>query len=189
MGGMLLFPFLLTFPDVETEDKFNYLYNQYKNLMLKKAYDILKDYSLAEDATSEAYLRIYRNLHKIDDPKSNATISYMVVIVKNVAFTMLDKEKKQNSDNLDELTEQGKEPADEVVLEENLISKLSSEQIFALVNDLKEEYRSVFLLKYGQDLSHKEIASLLQISENNVTVRLHRAKTALQKKLVKEGIQ
>jgi RNA polymerase sigma-70 factor (ECF subfamily) len=48
-----------------------------------------------------------------------------------------------------------------------------------LVDRLKEEQRAVFLLKYAHDMSHRDIAKTLGITENNVTVRLHRAKAKL----------
>lgn len=53
------------------EEAFAYLYSHYKGLMLQKAYAILHDRMLAEDAVSEAFLRIYRNRHKVDDPASD----------------------------------------------------------------------------------------------------------------------
>lgn len=173
---------ILTFSSESDRDKFEYLYERYKRLLLHKAYDILKDYSLSEDAVSEAYIRIYKNLHKIDDPAANKCIAFLVTITKNVALTMLAREKGALSDEYDE------SQPDDFNLEENVISALSSEEIYTVMNRLSEELRSVFLLKYAYGYSHKEIGRLLDISENNVTVRLHRAKKKLHELLVKEGL-
>lgn len=172
---------ILTFSSSSDRDKFEYLYERYKKLLLHKACDILKDYSLAEDAVSEAYIRIYKNLHKIGDPASNQSIAFVVTVTKNVALTMLAKEKANSSEEYDEAQ------PDDFNLEENVLAALSAETIYTVMNRLSEELRSVFVLKYAYDYSHKEIGKLLGISENNVTVRLHRAKKKLAELLVKEG--
>lgn len=59
--------------------------------------------------------------------------------------------------------------------------------MLALVDGLSEELRSVFLLKYAYDLPHKTIGRLLGISENNVNVRLHRAKKKIAALLAEGG--
>ena len=161
------------FSNESDQDKFEYLYQKYKNLLLHKAYDILKDYALAEDAVSEAYIRIYKNLHKIDDPASNRSIAFVVTIVKNAALTMLSKEKRMPVEEYDE------ERPDSYDLEESVLSDISSQQIYGMMEQLGEELRSVFILRYAYDYSLKEVGALLNISENNAAVRLHRAKKKL----------
>ncbi|MGI6404177.1 MAG: RNA polymerase sigma factor [Oscillospiraceae bacterium] len=172
--------FLLTFSSVEERDRFEYLYHKYKNLCLKKAYDILGDYSLAEDAVSEAYLRIYKNLDKIEDPNSGRTVAFLVTITRNAALTMLSKEKK----NLEELDEGQQDPFE---LEQFALSQEFVRDVYRLLDEMEEELRHVFLLKFAYDMSNKEIAQMLSISQNLVAVRLHRAKKKLADLLVKEG--
>jgi RNA polymerase sigma-70 factor (ECF subfamily) len=162
-------------------DKFEFLFHKYKNLMLYKAYDILKDYSLAEDAVSEAFLRVFKNLHKIDDPASPKSAAFVVTVVRNTALTMLSREKGFPQE---EVAEDYSDPLD---LEGDALSRLASDQILKLVDGLGEDLKSVFLLKYAYDLSHKEIGKTLGITENNVTVRLHRAKKKLAVLLREEG--
>ncbi len=172
---------LLAFSSAEEKDAFEYIYTRYKGLMLQKAYAILHDRMLAEDAVSEAFIRIYRNMHKLDDPTSNRSLAFVMTVVRNAALTLLSRENRQPAELPDE------ERADPFDLEQHVLSELSSERIYALLNGMSEELRSVFLLKYAHDLSHRQIAGLLGISENNVTVRLHRARKKLADILVKEG--
>ena len=164
---------LLSFESARDEDKFEFLYQKYKNLCLKKAYDILGDYMLAEDAVSEAYIRVYKNLHKIEDPASNRSISFVVTIAKNAALTLLSRQKSSSQEELDESLE------DDFDLEDEVAARLQTQDVLAAINQLSEDLRSVFLLKYAHDLSHKEIGAALGISENNVTVRIHRARKKL----------
>ena len=159
-------------------DKFEFIFNKYSKLMLHKAYGILRDYSLAEDAASEAFIRIYKNIHKIDDPTDKKSVAFIVTIVKNVSLTMLQKEKSHATEEYDE------ELSDGFDLEEQTISQMSAEHIYQTLDSLGEEMKGVFLLRYAHDLSHKEIGQILGITENNVTVRLHRAKKKLAALLV-----
>ena len=175
---MILF---LSFSSEAEQQKFDYLYRKYKNLLLHKAHDVLKDYALAEDAVSEAYLRIYRNLHKIDDPASNRSIAFVVTIVKNVALTMLSKEKRFVAEELDETH------ASSLDLEELVLSGVTSQRMYAVMEQLGEDMRSAFVLRYAYDYSLKEIGALLGISDNNVAVRLSRAKKKLAQLFAKEG--
>ncbi len=164
-------------------DKFERLYYQYKNLLFHKAYEILRDPMLAEDAVSEALIRIHRNLQKIDEPFNNRSVSFVVTIVKNAALTILSQ-RRSDIVPFEEL-----EVADSADWEADVLSALSADRIYGLVDALGDELKSVFLLKFAYDMSHREIAQTLGITENNATVRLHRAKKKLAAMLEKEGVR
>ena len=164
---------ILTFESERERDKFEYIFSKYKKLMLYKAYGILGDYHLAEDAASEAFIRIYKNIHKIDDPTDKKCIAFVVTIVKNVSLTMRSKQLSHATEEYDE------EQCDGFDLEEHTISKMNADSIYQLLDKLGEDMKAVFLLRYAHELSHREIGQILGISENNVTVRLHRAKKKL----------
>ena len=172
---------LFAFDSVSGRDKFDALYNRYHRLMLAKARDILRDEMLSEDAVSEAFIRVYKNLHKIDDPFSNSTAAFLVTIVKNTALTILKKERAIPSEELDDTARDG------FNLESHVLSRLSEERIYSLLDGLGDEAKSVFLLKYAYDLSHREIGKILNMSENNVTVKLYRTRARLSELLAKEG--
>jgi len=172
---------ILSFETEDERDKFEYIYSKYKNLLLYKAYEILKDYALSEDAVSEAFIRIYRNLHKIDDPQSNKAVAFIVTITRNAALTMLKKEKGNVVEEYDETK------PDDYNLENHIISEMSSEAVYSMLNGMQEDMRSVFIMKYAYDMTHKEIGRTLGISENNVTVKLHRARKKLAALMIEEG--
>ncbi|MCL1844358.1 MAG: sigma-70 family RNA polymerase sigma factor [Defluviitaleaceae bacterium] len=156
------------------QNTFEFVYEKYKRLMWTKAYDILKDYALAEDAVSEAFIRVYRNFHRIQDPAAPQTAAFLVTIVKNTAINIYHKRNKMLPTDFDEF-----ERADSYNMEEDVATRDEAERATALVDRLGESERSVFLLKYAHDMAHKDIGKMLGISENNVNVRLHRAKKKL----------
>lgn len=165
---------LFAFETEAEKNTFEYIYEKYKRLLWRKAFDILKDYALAEDAVSEAFIRVYRHFHRIEDADSGQTAAFLVTIVKNIAINLYHKRNKNLPTDFSEF-----EQEDSFNLENSVAEKDEAERAVQLVDSLNEELRAVFLLKYAHDLPHKEIGRLLNISENNVTVRLHRAKKKL----------
>jgi len=51
------------------------------------------------------------------------------------------------------------------------------------INDLSEIYRTVFILRDIEDVSIKDTSQILDISEENVKIRLRRARLFLRDKL------
>ena len=172
----------LAFDTADDKEKFDYLYNRYIKLMLYKAYAVLKDYSLAEDAVSEAFIRVYKNLDKIDDCDSGRAAAFLVIIARNCALTLLSKRTRDSGENIDDLDL----PAPGGV-EESVLSEASAREIMEAVDSLKDNLKDPFLLKYAYNMSHRQIARALGQTENNITVRIHRAKAKLAQLLQKGG--
>ncbi|WP_055665438.1 RNA polymerase sigma factor [Desnuesiella massiliensis] len=61
-------------------------------------------------------------------------------------------------------------------LEQGLLSKEKSEAITQCLNSLKEESRTLLILKYELELSYKEISRLLGLSEDMIKTYLYRAR-------------
>jgi len=94
---------------------------------------------------------------------------------------MLAKEKRFPVEEYDETQ------PDSFDLEESVLADISSQQICEIMEQLGEELRGVFLLRYAYEYSLKEIGTLLKISENNAAVRLHRAKKKLAQLVAEKG--
>lgn len=154
-------------------EKFEKIYEKYKALAYSLAFEILRDASLSEDAVSETFIRVYKNLHKIEEPESPKTAGFIAVIAKNCAKTIA-KKSAMNS-----FTELMSEPADKFDLEQSAVDKITAEEIAEAAGALSEELRAVFLLKYAYDMSNKEIAKALGITAVNAGVLAHRAKKKL----------
>ena len=178
---MIFVVFLAVNASDEDKEKFMYIYEKYKNLLFSKAYDVLNDHMLAEDALSEAFIRIYRNLDKIEDCASGRTIAFCVTITRNAAITLYQKRNKDSFTDLDE------NMTDEAELDSSVLSNISADEIYEVINSLPEDDRNIFLLKYSYGMSHKDIAKSLNTTENNITVKLFRIKKKLAQLLTKGG--
>ena len=64
----MLSVYLMMIDNSDDRIKFEKVYNSFKNIMLNRAYEIIKERQLAEDAVHNAFLKIINNLPKIYEP-------------------------------------------------------------------------------------------------------------------------
>ena len=69
----------------------------------------------------------------------------------------------------------------------DLLDKLSAEEIFKVITQLPVGYRTVFNLYAIEGLEHKEIAELLNITEGTSKSQLYKARQLLQKMLIQRN--
>lgn len=82
-GDFIVLLFYLSLLDTEEEkSKLEKLYYQYKALMKYIALDILKDYSMADDAVHEAFIKLIRHLDGIDEIDSRKTKAFIVIVIR-----------------------------------------------------------------------------------------------------------
>jgi RNA polymerase sigma-70 factor (ECF subfamily) len=144
--------------------------------MLNRAYEIVKERQLAEDAVHNAFLKIINNLPKIYDADSNETKWYVIVIVTNEAKKIYNKENKILKAELTDMESDFNLEA--IVEDKNIVEKVKKE-----IGLLPEIYRDTMSLKYYNDLSNKEISSVLSIPISTVKKRLQRGRKILIQKL------
>lgn len=72
--------------------------------------------------------------------------------------------------------------------EEEYLLKEQNRQLYAAMRKLKSEYAQALWLMYFEDLSIKEIASVMKKSPSTVKMLLHRARPALKAELEKDGL-
>lgn len=65
---------------------------------------------------------------------------------------------------------------DECNVENEIVQMEKALEVSKVLNDMKEEYRSLLILKYELQLSYKEISLLLGTEETNVKTYLYRAR-------------
>lgn len=170
--------YLLLIDSEEDKRKFVILYEEYRYLMIKVAFDILGNYHDAEDAVHEAFIKVTHNMACVDKPNSNTTKRFLIVITKNAAIDLFRKNKKNRKL---ETCMQHKEYC-ELPLSD-CMEDLESTIVVKALKDLPEKYRDVFLLKYSCGFNNKEIALILNITESAVRQRINRGKVKLQEKM------
>lgn len=174
-----------TVENYEERLKIEELYYKYRNLMYKVSYDILQDKNMAEDAISEAFERILKNLHKIDEINCTKTRNFMVIICRNVSINMYNKRKKVSECELNDKIKNNnyEDPADIVVSKENI------ERMAKAISSMDNKYKDVFLLKHAHGMAVVEISKMLGITQDTVRKRLQRARKKIIENIEKEEIK
>lgn len=161
----------------DTANKLESLYNKYKALMYSTAFRILNDHQLAQDAVQMVFVKIINNIETINDIECNKTKALMVIICRNVSIDLYNKRKKNNTITIAEVDELI--PDYTYSIDEQIIKKESLATLKEKIRILYQPYADIISLKYFYDYTDKEIAKILDISEQNTRVRLHRAKISL----------
>jgi len=161
------------------------IYICYRRDLYITAYSILRNPQEAEDVVQNAILRVSENLEKIFEVKCKKTRSYLVIIVRNLCYSLYNEKKEMECLPFDEI--QTFEQKEEVPIEEFILKIEESDEIARLMGELHPSYADILTLRYYHELEIGEIAKILGISENNAGVRLHRASKALKKILEERG--
>ena len=125
----------------------------------------------AEEVINDGFLKIFNNLNKYDH--SRPFKAWFKAIVINTAIDHYRK----NIKNFDEVN------IDYVDVEytgADIVSKISADEILALVQKLPVSYRLVFNLYVVEGYSHREIADMLNIKEGTSKSNLRDARRKLQ---------
>jgi len=164
--------------------KIEKVFDEYYPLMMHIAKGILHDHALAEDAVSDSLEKLIKNVNKIGDVPCHKTASLIVTIVRNTSLNILKKANR--SESLDD--EHFGDVADEgSPILEKIISDESIEDIKSIIGSLPPILLDVAELSIIHEYSNKEIAELLEISNDTVRTRLSRAKKIIRGKLGGDG--
>lgn len=157
----------------ETE-KLKKLYSIYEQPMYRIAYAVLHDEGLAEDAVSEAFIRIMRKLSKFSDCEDSKTKAYIVKVIKSTSINIYRKNKRRYSAEV---------PIDNAIQIEDKVQLTSTQDtINDILCGLNETDRMIVTLRCIEERSWKDVASRLSLTEENVRKRFERTKKRLKMK-------
>lgn len=147
--------------------------NIYRYQLYVVAYTILGNEDDAQDAVCSAILNAYEHLDQLKD--SRKFKAWLITITKNEALQLRRKRMEL--------------PGDEKV--EELLEPVrdSYNELWDVVQNLKEEFRLVIVLFYYNDLSMREIAQILDIPVGTVKSRLNRGRNLIKEALEGKGEQ
>lgn len=169
------------------KEDYEILVRRYNNLLYKTARGILSEGSDIEDVMQEAYIRGFEKLSQFRKEAKFST--WLTRILINCALRHVNKLKGREYLSLDALPGEEIESLQQIPDEtgshpevgENLMKAVE-----AAINQLPSKYRVVFILRDIQHTPIADTALALGISEENVKIRLHRAKSMLKNMLKSE---
>lgn len=141
----------------------------------------------AEEAAQDAFVRVYKNLHRFRGDSSFSTWFYRVV--GNHCKNMLQASGRRAHDKHDSLDadrqEGGAEPvADPGMGPEGALGVKRRQMVVAkALSELEDEERKLLILREIEGQSYDEIAEVLAIPLGTVKSRIYRARQALKVKV------
>ncbi len=150
----------------EDEPIFEEFYNKYNKLVYYIARSHLNNHQLAEETVQETFIRFAKIFHNIKPSYYDDNIEGLVkTIARNVSIDFYRKRERIQKNVVDaDLTDFYSLSDDDFEICNQVILKQA-------IDDLPEEIKSVFYLKYVYGYSGAEIAELLSISESLVRKR------------------
>lgn len=158
------------------------LIRRYNTKLYRVAKGILKDEDDIEDAMQNTYIKAYEKLSQFKNEAQFPT--WLTRILINEALASQKRSRKHLPLDIKHFEIQEQEYHSDIEDEEKLEMRQNAKKLLeAAIANLPGKYRSIFMLREIEQLSVNNTAELLNISVENVKVRLHRAKTMLKNSL------
>jgi RNA polymerase sigma-70 factor (ECF subfamily) len=148
------------------------------------AVSVLRNGTDAEDVVQDTYMSAYRNLHQFAGRAKFSAWIRRIALHRAIWFANATKlrvplDREDGAGGADEVPDACPSPEHRVYMRE------VSAVLDAAVASLPDNYRSVLLLRTVEETDTGVTAKRLQISPNNVKVRLHRARAMLRESCLK----
>lgn len=145
-------------------------------------YLITRDHQSTEDLLQEVFIKVIDKGPTVDfGDDVNKIRGWLKVVIRNATYNYLRKNKKnRNHTDLESVWNIDGRYKDSV--ENEVESKIFQESLEYYLGCLKQEYRILIELR-SRGLSYREISEQLDIPENNVKQKLHRARNEVKKKM------
>lgn len=150
------------------------LYEELSPKMLSVCRRYIRDLQYAEDVMIEGFVKVFKNLGQFRGDGSFEGWVQRIMIREAIDFL-----RRKQFVVLSETLPDYEAPAS------GISDFLEVQQIQALIDGLPEGYRMVFVLHAVEGYKHKEIASMLEISESTSKSQLFKARKMLQERLPK----
>ena len=147
-----------------------------KDKLYRLALRITLDRAEAEDIVQDTMIRVW---NKRDEwAQFNSIEAFCLTVARNLA---IDRSQKSEAQNI-ELTTETQEMSDGSTPERQLERSEQMDLVRKLINELPEKQRTIIQLRDIEEKSYKEIADVMQLTEDQVKVTLFRARQRIKAK-------
>lgn len=161
------------------------LLRRYQNHVEKLLYHLAPDWSDRSDLAQEVWIRVYRNIRRLNDPSRFK--GWLGRIVTNLFYDELRKRKRvETTLSLDapRSLEDGEVDWDVPTTEPSPVDTMMTQEFYdqlkQAIADLPEVFRTTIILREIQGLAYEEIAEITGVSLGTVKSRIARARHRLQ---------
>jgi RNA polymerase sigma-70 factor (ECF subfamily) len=155
-------------------------YRSFYNLVYTDILYLLHDHSLTEDVIQDAFLKITRIIHKY---KIESYPAWMKQVTRHMAIDYLKKTNKNHQtislDSVYRVEDDLQLSLEQVSVATTVENNMRNELLYQSITELRPSQQIMIRMFYIEDLSYKEIASTLDLSEQAVSQKLARARKKL----------
>ena len=163
--------------DRDMEQSFLQAYDDYANAIFRHITLRLGDREIGRELMQDTYVRVWEYICK--GKKVDNLRAFLYRVANNLIVDFARRKKLRKEESLEDLHEQKgfDPPAQE---DNSAVVHIDSERVMTILNAMEEPLRTVIILRYVDGLLPQEIAELLKISPNVVSVRIHRGMEKLR---------
>jgi RNA polymerase sigma-70 factor (ECF subfamily) len=166
---------------------FDELVIKYRERIYSVVYNLISNKEDASDLSQEAFIKAFRSIARFKGKSSFFTWLYRIAV--NTSLTFLKKNRYRRFLSYENITEEtGSSDVLEVLAaktstEKPTLIKELQHKLNEALQSLSVKHRTVIVLFEIDNLSHQEIAEIMNCSVGTVRSRLHYAKKQLQSEL------
>ena len=165
------------------ESAFKELVTSFRDRVFNTAIGMLQNSGDAEDIAQEVFIEVFNSISKFRGESSLSTWIYRITVTKSLDFIRRKKRKKRfafvtsifNADD-----EAINEPVDFFHPGVEAENRELSAELFKAIEKLPQNQKIAFTLNKLEDLSHKEMSEIMNVSVPAIESLLHRAKMNLR---------
>ena len=152
------------------EKGFDFFFNRYYSPLVLYAAKITRNYEVARDITSEAFIKIWKGRESFEEYAKIKFTLYRIVYNASIDYLRKQDAGQRAISHLTAYTN----PVENSFVE-SLIETETYHNLYVMLDSLPERCRQVFRMFYFQDKAIREIAEELGISVNTVKSQKQRA--------------
>lgn len=149
-----------------------------KDKLFRLALRITLDNAEAEDVVQETLIRVWNKRDEWEQLES--VEAYCLTVARNLA---IDRSERKDARTV-ALPPDAEEAADTATPHEQLVRKERLQLLRHLIRQLPEKQRQIVMLRDVEGKSYKEIAMLLDVTEEQVKVNLFRARKKIKQRFI-----
>lgn len=161
-------------------DAYSYteIFERYNSVLLRHAYRLLSNDDEALDVVQDVFLNLWQNRNQIELKSSLS--GYLFTSVKNRIFKLFAHQKVvlRYAESISSFMITGYNLVEDQLLEKELSAFISKE-----INALPTKMREVFILNKKENLTYKEIAERLNITDQTAKQQVYKAMKILKPKI------
>jgi len=162
------------------------LVERYKNSVFAIVYRMVGQYQEAEDISQEVFMLVYEKMYQFDPTKRFSPWIHRIAV--NTSISALRKKKKIINISFDENYNRPMEDVYSHMVDPEYHFERQEliQEIKSAIMELPDSYRTIITLRYQLDMNNQEAADVLGTTKENIEVKIHRARKALQKVLTQK---